>query len=100
VRDRLLQSGCRFCGARPGAEPGEQGARSPSGAGNAVGTPCRRPIRATWGLGEALLADALGRTARAADNAGICALAVHVKDDRPVDWYRRYDFKPSPSDLY
>jgi len=47
-----------------------------------------------------LLADALGRTARAADNAGICALAVHVKDDRPVDWYRRYDFKPSPSDLY
>jgi len=52
------------------------------------------------GLGEALLADALDRTARVADNAGIRALAVHVKDDGALAWYRRYDFEPSPSDPY
>jgi len=47
------------------------------------------------GFGETLLADALDRTARATDDAGIRALAVHVKDDRALDWYRRYDFERS-----
>jgi len=50
------------------------------------------------GLGQALLKDALLRTAQAADIAGIRALLVHAKDDEARAWYARFDFEPSPTD--
>jgi GNAT superfamily N-acetyltransferase len=52
------------------------------------------------GLGAALLKDAMLRTLRAAEIAGIRALAVHAKDDVARGFYERYDFLPSPSDPY
>lgn len=52
------------------------------------------------GLGRALLKDALLRTARAADIAGIRCLLVHAKDDAARQWYQSWDFEPSPSDPY
>lgn len=50
------------------------------------------------GLGRALLKDALIRTARAADFAGIRALLVHAKDEDAKNWYRQWEFEPSASD--
>lgn len=50
------------------------------------------------GLGKALLKDALLRTAQAADIAGIRALLVHAKDESARQWYRQWEFEPSPSD--
>lgn len=52
------------------------------------------------GLGQALLKDALLRTARAADIAGIRCLLVHAKDDTARQWYLSWDFEPSPTDPY
>ncbi|PRH81231.1 GNAT family N-acetyltransferase [Arenimonas caeni] len=52
------------------------------------------------GLGQALLKDALLRTAQAADIAGIRCLLVHAKDDAARQWYEGWDFEPSPSDPY
>lgn len=52
------------------------------------------------GLGRALLKDALLRTARAADIAGIRCLLVHAKDDAARQWYLSWEFEPSPSDPY
>lgn len=52
------------------------------------------------GLGQALLKDALLRTAQAADIAGIRALLVHAKDDSARQWYESWEFEPSPSDAY
>ena len=52
------------------------------------------------GLGQALLKDALLRTAQAADIAGIRCLLVHAKDDAARKWYEGWDFEPSPSDPY
>ena len=52
------------------------------------------------GLGKALLKDALIRTARAAEIAGIRALLVHAKDDGARHWYETLDFEPSPTDPY
>ena len=42
------------------------------------------------GLGQALLKDALLRTAQAADIAGIRCLLVHAKDDEARRWYSRF----------
>jgi len=50
------------------------------------------------GLGAALLKDAIGRTLAAANIAGICALAVHAKDERARGFYEHFGFRPSPSD--
>ena len=50
------------------------------------------------GLGRALLKDALIRTARAADIAGIRALLVHAKDEAARDWYLQWEFEPSVTD--
>lgn len=50
------------------------------------------------GLGAGLLKDAMTRTLRAADIAGIRAFAVHAKDDTARGFYARYDFVPSPTD--
>lgn len=52
------------------------------------------------GLGQALLKDALLRTAQAADIAGIPCLLVHAKDDRARQWYQGWEFEPSPTDTY
>lgn len=52
------------------------------------------------GLGQALLKDALLRTAQAADIAGIRCLLVHTKDDAARKWYESWEFEPSPTDPY
>jgi GNAT superfamily N-acetyltransferase len=52
------------------------------------------------GLGAGLLKDAMLRTLRAADIAGIRAFAVHAKDDEAKAFYERFDFVASPSDPY
>lgn len=52
------------------------------------------------GLGQALLKDALLRTAQAADIAGIRCLLVHAKDDVAQRWYQSWEFEPSPTDPY
>ena len=52
------------------------------------------------GLGQALLMDALLRTAQAADIAGIRCLLVHAKDDAARNWYESWEFDPSPTDPY
>lgn len=52
------------------------------------------------GLGASLLKDALLRTAKAADIAGIRALFVHAKDDEAKAFYERFNFRPSPTDPY
>lgn len=52
------------------------------------------------GLGQALLKDALLRTAQAADIAGIRCLLVHAKDDAARRWYTGWEFEPSPTDPY
>ena len=52
------------------------------------------------GLGQALLKDALLRTAQAADIAGIRCLLVHAKDDAARCWYESWEFEPSSTDPY
>ena len=52
------------------------------------------------GLGQALLKNALLRTAQAADIAGIRCLLVHAKDDAARQWYESWEFEPSPTDPY
>jgi len=52
------------------------------------------------GLGQALLKDALLRTAQAADIAGIRCLLVHAKDEDARKWYESWEFEPSPTDPY
>ena len=52
------------------------------------------------GLGQALLKNALLRTAQAAGIAGIRCLLVHAKDDAARRWYESWDFEPSPTDPY
>ena len=44
------------------------------------------------GLGQALLKDALLRTAQAADIAGIRCLLVHAKNDLARQWYASWEF--------
>jgi GNAT superfamily N-acetyltransferase len=50
------------------------------------------------GLGAALLKDALIRSAKAADIAGIRALFVHAKNDEAAAFYAHFHFRPSPTD--
>lgn len=52
------------------------------------------------GLGQALLKDALLRTAQAADIAGIRSVLVHAKDESARQWYEAWEFEPSPTDPY
>jgi len=52
------------------------------------------------GLGHALLKDALRRTLRAADIAGIRAVLVHAKDGEARQWYRQFDFKEGTTDPF
>jgi GNAT superfamily N-acetyltransferase len=50
------------------------------------------------GIGKALLKDALLRTLQAAHIAGICAFAVHAKDENARRFYEHFDLIPSPAD--
>lgn len=53
------------------------------------------------GLGKALLRDALLRIAQAADIVGARAVLVHAIDAAAADFYRHFDFEPSPfNDLH
>jgi GNAT superfamily N-acetyltransferase len=61
----------------------------------------RLAVHEDWqrrGVGRLLLADAVVRTVRAAEIAGVRALAVHAKDENARRYYERYDFIASPSD--
>ena len=61
----------------------------------------RLGVATTWqgqGLGSGLLKDAMLRTIRAADLAGIRAMAVHAKDDDARAFYERFGFVPAPTD--
>lgn len=61
----------------------------------------RLAVHQEWrgrGIGAGLLKDALVRTARAADFAGIRAFVVHAKDDQAQEFYEHFGFQPSPSD--
>jgi GNAT superfamily N-acetyltransferase len=50
------------------------------------------------GIGAGLLKDAMLRTLRAADIAGIRAFAVHAKDENARRFYEHFGFIPSPTD--
>ena len=52
------------------------------------------------GLGAGLLKDALLRTIRAADIAGLRGMAVHAKDEEARAFYERFDFVASPTDPF
>ena len=52
------------------------------------------------GLGAALLRDALLRTVRAAEIAGLRAMIVHAKDDAAKLFYEKYGFVSSPIDAH
>jgi GNAT superfamily N-acetyltransferase len=61
----------------------------------------RLAIGLSWqgrGLGAGLLKDAMIRTARAAEIAGIRAFIVHAKDDTARSFYEHFGFRPSPTD--
>ena len=47
-------------------------------------------------IGRCLLRDAILRTLRAANIAGIRAIFVHAKDERARGFYERFGFEPSP----
>jgi predicted N-acetyltransferase YhbS len=49
-------------------------------------------------FGEALLGEALLKTASAADSIGARVLLVHAAGDSAKSFYLRYGFEPSPSD--
>lgn len=50
------------------------------------------------GIGEALLIEALARSATAADVIGARAVLVHAIGDPARGFYTRYGFEPSPTD--
>jgi len=50
------------------------------------------------GVGAGLLLDALGRALQVADVIGVCALAVHAKNDGAAGFYRHFGFTSSPTD--
>jgi GNAT superfamily N-acetyltransferase len=52
------------------------------------------------GLGKALLKDAILRTLRAADIAGLKAIFVQAKDQAAVQFYAKHGFLASPGDPF
>ena len=63
----------------------------------------RLAVATRWqgkGLGPGPLKDAMLRTLRAADIAGIRAMAVHAKDDGARAFCERYGFVSAPTDPY
>ncbi len=61
----------------------------------------RLAVDSEWqgsGLGEALLVEALARSAAAADVIGARAVLVHAVDERARSFYLKYGFEPLPTD--
>lgn len=52
------------------------------------------------GIGQALLKDALIRSAGAANTIGARAVLVHAKDEQAKAFYEHFNFESSPSDPY
>jgi len=50
------------------------------------------------GLGELLLVDAIERARRVFEHIGVHALFVDAKDERAAAFYRKYGFRPLPTD--
>lgn len=50
------------------------------------------------GLGEHLLMDAIERSRRVLEHVGVHALFVDAKDERAAAFYRKYGFRPLPTD--
>jgi GNAT superfamily N-acetyltransferase len=50
------------------------------------------------GLGEHLLMDAIERSRHVLEHVGVHALFVDAKDERAAGFYRKYVFRPLPSD--
>mgnify|MGYP001612405852 CR=1 FL=1 len=50
------------------------------------------------GLGEHLLIDAIERARRVLEHVGVHALFVDAKDEQAAAFYRKYAFRPLPSD--
>jgi len=50
------------------------------------------------GLGELLLVDAIARARLVLEHVGVHALFVDAKDERAAAFYRKFDFRPLPSD--
>lgn len=50
------------------------------------------------GIGRHLLRDAILRTVQVAEQIGVRALLVHALHDDARDFYRRFEFEPSPTD--
>lgn len=50
------------------------------------------------GLGELLLVNAITRTKNVLEHVGVHALFVDAKDKEAAGFYRRYGFRPLPSD--
>jgi len=49
-------------------------------------------------IGSGLLKDAVLRTLQASEHAGIRAIFVHAKDEKARNFYKHFDFEPSPID--
>lgn len=47
-------------------------------------------------IGSDLLKDAIIRTLKVSEDAGIRAIVVHAKDEKASEFYRRFDFEPWP----
>lgn len=61
----------------------------------------RLAVSLAWtgkGIGSGLLKNVLQRTLRAAEIAGLRALAVHAKDDEARAFYQHFDFIAAPID--
>jgi GNAT superfamily N-acetyltransferase len=61
----------------------------------------RLAVRTAWqgkGIGSGLLKDAMRRTLQAADIGGICAMAVHAKDNAARRFYEHFNFVAAPTD--
>lgn len=50
------------------------------------------------GLGELLLVDVIARARHVLEHVGVHALFVDAKDERAAAFYRKFDFRPLPSD--
>jgi GNAT superfamily N-acetyltransferase len=63
----------------------------------------RLAVSLNWqgkGVGSGLLKDAMLRTLKAADIAGVRAFAVHAKDEQARAFYEHFDFIASPVDPF
>jgi GNAT superfamily N-acetyltransferase len=63
----------------------------------------RLAVSVSWqgaGIGSGLLKDAMLRTVRVSEIAGVRALLTHAKNDNARAFYEHFGFIPSPTDPY